>query len=200
MGQPRPLFWFIFVLFKHKFYRKYRRLQWDSNSDRQSRRRARWPLDHHHGPFDNFFYKVLIAAIRLSRPTSTSGSTWRVRCSSFSVRSSWGISRSTSCTCQSATWRASSSSPHSRRWIRKHLTDLDLSCFCSLLMSGPIHGSWSIVGSFSDILFQLLGNIVCIKTLCRLRTTWVLICQYLFYVARVRLGMSFVCTDCFQFC
>ena len=44
------LFLFIFVLFKHKFYRKNCRRQQDSNSDRWSRRRARWPLDHHHGP------------------------------------------------------------------------------------------------------------------------------------------------------
>ena len=33
-------FLFIFVLFKHKFYRKNCMLQWDSNSDRWSRRRA----------------------------------------------------------------------------------------------------------------------------------------------------------------
>ena len=42
---------FIFVLFKHKIYRKTSKLQRDSNSDRQSRRRANWPLDHHHGPW-----------------------------------------------------------------------------------------------------------------------------------------------------
>ena len=42
------LFLFIFVLFKHKFYRKNCRLQQDLNSDRWSRRRGRWPLDHHH--------------------------------------------------------------------------------------------------------------------------------------------------------
>ena len=36
------LFWFIFVLSKHKFYRKNCRRQWDANSDRQSRGWARW--------------------------------------------------------------------------------------------------------------------------------------------------------------
>ena len=41
-------FFFFFVLFKHKLYRKNCRLQWDSNSDRRNKRRARWPLDHHH--------------------------------------------------------------------------------------------------------------------------------------------------------
>ena len=40
----------IFVLFKHKFYRKNCRLQQDSNSDCRSRRLVCWPLDHHHGP------------------------------------------------------------------------------------------------------------------------------------------------------
>ena len=39
---PTPAsFLFIFVLFKHKFYRKNCRRQRDSNSDRLSRRRAR---------------------------------------------------------------------------------------------------------------------------------------------------------------
>ena len=48
---PTPAsFLFIFVLFKHKFYRKNCRHQQDSNSDHRSWRRARWPLDHHHGP------------------------------------------------------------------------------------------------------------------------------------------------------
>ena len=45
MGQPR-----LFVLLKHKFYRKYCRHWQDSNSDRRSRRQARWPLGHHHLP------------------------------------------------------------------------------------------------------------------------------------------------------
>ena len=42
------LFLFIFVLFKYKFYRKNCRREQYSNSDHRSRRRARWPLDHHH--------------------------------------------------------------------------------------------------------------------------------------------------------
>ena len=42
---PTPAsFSFIFV-FSYKFSS-----QQDSNSDRQSKRRGRWPLDHHHGP------------------------------------------------------------------------------------------------------------------------------------------------------
>ena len=44
MGQPRPLFLFIFILFKHKFYRKNCRLQRDSSLDRRSRSRARCHL------------------------------------------------------------------------------------------------------------------------------------------------------------
>ena len=43
-------FLFIFVLFKHKLYRNNCWLQRDSNSDCQSKRRARWPHDHHHVP------------------------------------------------------------------------------------------------------------------------------------------------------
>ena len=37
MDQPRPLFLFVFVVSKHKFYRNCR-LQWDSNLDHWSRR------------------------------------------------------------------------------------------------------------------------------------------------------------------
>ena len=49
-------FLFIFVLFKHKFYRtNCSRLQ-DSNLDWQSRRWARWPLDHHHGHTAQMFF------------------------------------------------------------------------------------------------------------------------------------------------
>ena len=39
----------IFNLLQHTFYRKNCRRQRDSNSDRRTRRQARWPLDHHHG-------------------------------------------------------------------------------------------------------------------------------------------------------
>ena len=42
------LFLFIFVLFNNNL-QKNCRLQRESNSDRWSRRRARWPLYHHHG-------------------------------------------------------------------------------------------------------------------------------------------------------
>ena len=49
---PTPAsFLFIFVLFRLKFYRNNCRLWRDSNSDWRIRRRAHWPLDHHHhGP------------------------------------------------------------------------------------------------------------------------------------------------------
>ena len=44
------LFLFILVLFKRHFAEKLHRLQRDSTSARRSRRQARWPFDHHHGP------------------------------------------------------------------------------------------------------------------------------------------------------
>ena len=50
MGQPRPLFVYFFRSFQQQFYRKNCRFQRESNSDRRSRRRARWQLNHHHGP------------------------------------------------------------------------------------------------------------------------------------------------------
>ena len=62
------LFLLIFVLFKHKFYRKNCRLQRDSNSDRQRRWRARWPLNHHHGHCpNNCFDQLLSCHVRLRR-------------------------------------------------------------------------------------------------------------------------------------
>ena len=51
MGQPRPLFC-LFLFFSITILQKNCRPQRDSNSDRRSRRRARWPLDHHHGPWN----------------------------------------------------------------------------------------------------------------------------------------------------
>ena len=49
MGQPWPLFMFIFLFLSNTILQKNCRLQQDSNSDRRIRRRARWPFDHHHG-------------------------------------------------------------------------------------------------------------------------------------------------------
>ena len=47
---PTPASFCLFlILFNDKFDRKNCRLLRDSNLDRRSRRRARWPLDHHHG-------------------------------------------------------------------------------------------------------------------------------------------------------
>ena len=59
-------FLFIFVLFKHKFYRKNCMLQWDSNSDRWSRRRACWPLNHYHGLIFLYFRLLNKVLIRLT--------------------------------------------------------------------------------------------------------------------------------------
>ena len=49
MGQPRPLF-INFRSFQTQILQNNWRLEWDSTSDHWSRRGARWPLDHHHGP------------------------------------------------------------------------------------------------------------------------------------------------------
>ena len=58
MGQPpRPLFVY-YCCFKHKFYRKNCRCQQDLNSDRRSRRQARWPLDHTTAPPGPFLQSV----------------------------------------------------------------------------------------------------------------------------------------------
>ena len=57
------LFLYILVLFKYKFYRKHCMLQQDLNSDRRSRRWARWPLDHHHGPKCGHVYLVEICGL-----------------------------------------------------------------------------------------------------------------------------------------
>ena len=48
MGQPRHLFVY-FRSFQTQILQKNCRRQQDSSSDRRSIRRARWPLDHHHG-------------------------------------------------------------------------------------------------------------------------------------------------------
>ena len=57
MGQPRPLL-FVFILFKHKFYKKNCRRQHDSNSDRWSSKWVRWPLDHQHMSYFNCWSKI----------------------------------------------------------------------------------------------------------------------------------------------
>ena len=64
MRQLRPLFR-LFLFFKHKFYRKICRRQQDSNSDRRSRRQARWPLDHHHDPRNINSLTLLLSPISL---------------------------------------------------------------------------------------------------------------------------------------
>ena len=47
-----PASFCLFSFFSITILQKNCRPQWDSNSDCQSRRGARWPLDHHHGPSD----------------------------------------------------------------------------------------------------------------------------------------------------
>ena len=60
IGQPRSLFC-LFSFFSTNNLQKNCRLQRDSNSDRWSRRRAHWPLDHHHGTCSSYFYwRILI--------------------------------------------------------------------------------------------------------------------------------------------
>ena len=50
---------FSFFL-KHKCFGKNCRRQRDSNSDGQSRRRACWPLDHHHGPCSVIVWLIMV--------------------------------------------------------------------------------------------------------------------------------------------
>ena len=47
---PTPASFSLFSSFQTQILQKNCRLQQDSNSDCWSRRRALWPLDHHHGP------------------------------------------------------------------------------------------------------------------------------------------------------
>ena len=55
-----PVSFCLFSFFSNtNFTEKNCRRQQDSNPDRQSRRRARWPLDHHHDPFFTMFFVVL---------------------------------------------------------------------------------------------------------------------------------------------
>ena len=48
---PSPASFCLFSFFSNNLQNKNCRLQRDSNSDRQSRRRECWPLDHHHCPW-----------------------------------------------------------------------------------------------------------------------------------------------------
>ena len=63
-ANPDNLFLFTFVL-SQKILQKNCGLQHDSNSYRWSRRRARWPLDHHHGRIYIivWYVKVIICVI-----------------------------------------------------------------------------------------------------------------------------------------
>ena len=54
---------FMYLKWRHNFYRKNYRRQWDSNSDWRIRRQARWPLDHHHGSLITIFADYFSIAI-----------------------------------------------------------------------------------------------------------------------------------------
>ena len=51
---PSPASFCLFSFFSTTILQKSFRLQRESNSDRWCRRRARWPLDRHHGPLIKF--------------------------------------------------------------------------------------------------------------------------------------------------
>ena len=57
---PTPTSFCLFSFFQTQILEKNCRLQRDSNSDHQNRRRARWPLDHHHGSFGMLFVRFLV--------------------------------------------------------------------------------------------------------------------------------------------
>ena len=61
--QTQPLFWLFSLFSNTKFTENKFKLQQDSNSDHRNRRRARWPLDHHHGPLPvtvrSYFYTFI---------------------------------------------------------------------------------------------------------------------------------------------
>ena len=127
MGQSQPLFVY-FVLFKHKFYRKNCRRQQDSNSDRRSRRRVRWPLDHHHGPISSSYTCLVI--IKPVKQEVSSGVILPPMVSVFSSSSLWVLPderglRSPPSTCQGAfqaptprPWTACCSTGSRTTWSR----------------------------------------------------------------------------------
>ena len=57
LNGPTPSFLSFSLDLTTRFQKNWK-LQRDSNSDRWSRRRARWPLDHHHGPSKAFIFTV----------------------------------------------------------------------------------------------------------------------------------------------
>ena len=60
LNGPTPISFCLFSFFSNTIYpEKTVVIQWGSNADRQRRRRARWPLDHHHGPPDAKLLNVL---------------------------------------------------------------------------------------------------------------------------------------------
>ena len=89
-------FCFIFVLFNKNFTEKFCRSQRDSNSDRRSRRRARWPLDHHHGPKNTTLCNAFVKCCELTqcneRPQISFGF-WNQQCANNLILTSERISQ-----------------------------------------------------------------------------------------------------------
>ena len=70
MGLPWSLFCYYSFFSNTDFTEKNCRSQWDSNSGRRSTRRARWPLDHHHGPNLPLFLSLSLSPSLLPVGTS----------------------------------------------------------------------------------------------------------------------------------
>ena len=68
-----PASFCLFSFFSDNLQTKNWRLQLDSNLDRQKWRRARWPLDHHHGPRLLLCCNLKIFKIRLNLLFQTCG-------------------------------------------------------------------------------------------------------------------------------
>ena len=95
-GPTRPLFVY-FCSFQTQILQKNCMCQLDSNTERQSRRKAYWPLDHHHGPI-----KTATLHVRNFQPRSRHGTsivaadatrrlhTW---CARSGFNSRWAILR-----------------------------------------------------------------------------------------------------------
>ena len=67
LNVPAPISIFLFSFFQTQILQKKNlRLQQDSNLDRRSRRLARWPLDHHHGPVIRMLELLFTIVQRLS--------------------------------------------------------------------------------------------------------------------------------------
>ena len=78
MGQPRSLFVYFHSFQTQFIQKKTVSIQRGSNADRQRRRRARWPLDHHHGPPDAKLLNVLQWSITIVNFQSSTTLEYRI--------------------------------------------------------------------------------------------------------------------------